>query len=64
MEIQVKGIGSPANARIKPFQSLVEEGQYDRALKEIASLETKSEAQLSLSERGDIYYLPVQFAQI
>jgi DNA-binding NtrC family response regulator/Flp pilus assembly protein TadD len=57
MEIQVKGSGSPANARIKPFQSLVEEGQYDRALKEIASLEAKSETQLSPGERGDIYYL-------
>lgn len=57
MEIQVKGSGSPANARIKPFQSLVEEGQYDRALKEIASLEAKSENQLSPGERGDINYL-------
>ncbi len=57
MEIQAKGLGSPANARIKPFLSLVEEGQYDRALREIASLEKKPEAKLSAGERGDVCYL-------
>ena len=57
MEIQVKRLGSPTNARIKPFQSLVEEGQYDRALKEIASLEEKPGIELSPAEGGDLHYL-------
>ncbi len=57
MGIQVKGLGSPTNARIRPFQSLVEEGQYDRALKEIASLEKKPGTGLSPGDEADLCYL-------
>jgi DNA-binding NtrC family response regulator/tetratricopeptide (TPR) repeat protein len=57
MEIQVKGLGSPINAGIEPFRSLVEEGQYDRALKEIASLEEKPGAKFSPGDQADLCYL-------
>ena len=57
MEIQAKGIGSPANARVKPFQFLVEQGEFDRALREIRELEREPGTDLSPGERGDLYYL-------
>ncbi len=56
METQLKATSSPSKARIKLIQSLVQQGKFDQALREIQKVEKDPQVDLSLGEKGDIYY--------
>ncbi|MCK4404232.1 MAG: sigma 54-interacting transcriptional regulator [candidate division Zixibacteria bacterium] len=57
MEIRLKGIETPSKGRIKPIQSLVEQGEFAQALRKIQKTERDPGVNLSPGERGDIHYL-------
>lgn len=57
MEPRLKGMRSPSRARIKLIQSLVQQGEFAQALREIQKVERDPGFDLSPGEKGDIYYL-------